>query len=684
AAAQAQLQAGQLTIGPASGSLTAGGQPVGLANGLAVAGYSGSIALSEATASADQLDLAGDAAFFTLSALPAQTTVDPSQVVSFTAAIAANFTDTYTVTAEAPAGWAVEVGAAGLITAVPPRGAAPGEYTILVTARSGAYPGLAVSALHTVTTTERQGMDFAVAPEPIFSVPFGPADPGSIPEDINNGRLQLTGAAYTVEVTNTSTTEHTFAVEVSGLPAGWVVLSTAEGAASASMTLPAGGVGRLGLYISPTLDVLPPAATEYPFTVQATMQEAPGLSQSASQTFRVPEIAFAKIAASPAVIYSAAGSAVSVDIGLRNIGNTAGDFPLSAALPSATWQAPLPAPQTVAAGAVVTQTVTLATPDGDVGRDYPVRFATLSGAYTQTATVLVRMVSPTALPFFGSASCAADIDNLPLAAALTQLGITVGKLEANPQDAGLRQQVVLAAGAVVGQLSDYEAISLDDDLDAAAAALQSHTDSADILADLLAMKAAVEQLCAPLDRMRSHGVRLDVLPGAQVSLPGTPVSYSVTLAARGVAPTTYDLSLEGLPAAWLATPLPASVTLQPAESATFTLAVVSDAVGVHPFQLKVQAREEPTVAIKRSLGLRVVDSLAAVTSVVATPGFVETGANSSAITVRVANVANWRMRGALRTSVAAPDGGEVWAATQPVTVSLNANQNTFAAGTLDT
>ncbi|MGC8959621.1 MAG: hypothetical protein ACP5OO_07515, partial [Chloroflexia bacterium] len=153
-----QVQEARVVVGPAAGTFRAGGQPVDVSGGLALAGYTGPLTVTEATSATDRIELAGDASFFTLRLDPASSTTDPNTPVTFRALVAANFADTYTVTAAVPEGWGIAIGKTGRITATPPLGAAPGDYAVRVTARSAAYPGLSLSAVHTVTTTPYQGM----------------------------------------------------------------------------------------------------------------------------------------------------------------------------------------------------------------------------------------------------------------------------------------------------------------------------------------------------------------------------------------------------------------------------------------------------------------------------------------------------------------------------------------------
>ncbi len=79
-----------------------GSQPVDVANGLALVSYTGPITITEATATTDLVELAGNAD--TLKTSPVSTTTDPVTPVTFQAEIGAKRSDTYTTTVEAPDG----------------------------------------------------------------------------------------------------------------------------------------------------------------------------------------------------------------------------------------------------------------------------------------------------------------------------------------------------------------------------------------------------------------------------------------------------------------------------------------------------------------------------------------------------------------------------------------------------
>ena len=58
------VQEARVVVGPAGGTFLVGGRPVDVSNGVALAGYSGPLTITEATSTTDRVEPAGDASFF--------------------------------------------------------------------------------------------------------------------------------------------------------------------------------------------------------------------------------------------------------------------------------------------------------------------------------------------------------------------------------------------------------------------------------------------------------------------------------------------------------------------------------------------------------------------------------------------------------------------------------------------
>jgi len=436
--------------------------------------------------------------------------------------------------------------------------------------------------------------------------------------------VQVPGAAYVATITNTSSAAHTFAVEVApqGFPAEWIMLGGAGRTPTTTVTLPA--VGNLGVYIVPLdLEVLPPAGTEYPFTVHATAVEDPALTASDAETFVMPPIPFARVTAQPALVYATPGGEAAFEVALTNVGNVAGDFPLNVTLPLTTWvvsnlQSPtsnLQPPTSnlqfptsnfqlpisnLQPGEGFTQTIRVSTPAGELNRDYRVTVRTVCGAYRPSTDVTVRLVGPNALAVYRAGqetvACAPGDPILPLV--LDYLGATVGDVEAgcahNSLSTAVRDRLVSAARAVANQLAGYPLVTADDDLRAIADAIAGHVTCADLTADVEMLQAIVADVQAQTCALAHHGVSAAFSPGATYTLVGRPVTYTLTIANRGTLSTTYSLSID-VPDGIRNTQYASSFTIGSGEQVTVPLVVTPTAVGAFTLRADIAAQEAPIV-----------------------------------------------------------------------------------------
>jgi len=682
---------GQLNLGPATGGdFSVGGASFDASNGVALSGYDGPITVTSVSPTSERVELDGNGSFFTLHASPANSTVAPGGPATFQARIDANSDDTYTTTVEAPPNWTVALDASGLVTATPPLGTAPGDYAVRVSAQSGGRPDLVASAVHTVTVTPAQGVVLAVDPDQQFTVPWGPGDPNAAPGDTNDGRLQLTGAAFTIDVTNTSTVSHTFDLSESGLPDGWTLLSNTAGGTSASLALPAGGVGQVGLYISPTVTMLPAPGTVEPFTVHvaATDDSNSALTGSASQSFTIPAIAFSQITATPNAIVSSPGLTTTFQIELRNVGNVQGVFPLSVTLPISDWTAPVTSPLTLDPGQAVTQTVTVQTPDGTLGQDYPVEIDSPSDGYTQSTSVLVHLTSPAARAVDNAAQTAGALfpDNLPLSAGLAYLGQTIETFQTSCQHAitmtlpgaaacstDLRDHIVSAAQQVAAAVATTSPLLTDGDAISDTARTIGATTTVSLVDDaIVTLQGQITALQDQLTDVAQHGWQIGFTPGRRVVLQGKPATFGLRLANTGSLTTTYALTLTTPSPSVALDPATTTVAVAPGASVTLPVTATTSTLGSAELQAEVAAVDAPDLASLRApAGLTTVDALLRVTGVRAAPSFVEygPGATSPQVVAQVANVANEPISGTARVRLLDASGTDVYSSTQPLQLS---------------
>lgn len=669
-APSASLTANNATLGlpPTSGTLTIGGTAVSLQDGLMLPNFSGTVAVSEATAATDQVSLTGDAHYFRLAADPANSATTPGSPATFQAEISANFSDSYTITLSAP-GWAAAVAADGSLTVTPTLTTLPGDYTVLVTAQSALYPTAVAAAAHTVTVNAMQGVDVTIQPDPIYTIPFGePTDPANT--TTNNGQAQIPGAAYTAHIVNRSSQPHTFAVTVTGLNPNWLIFAGEAGQTAVQITLPAGGMTWLGLYLQPDTPTLPAPGSSYPFTVTAVAAADPTINDSDSATFVMPAIPFQHLWLEPSPLFAMSGDEAEFTVHLRNVGNAPGSFDLATHLPTG-WQVTgLQAPVAVNPGQTASQVVILGVPTAPLGSVHQVSLSSpVPGqAYTQWATLNTRLVSANTGPIFAAAAgCLAN--EQALAAALQALALAMAALEESC-DGGcalaLRDQTVAAAisAANYGRLTSPLGQTYTE-LETAAASLATAADDAAILAALPGITTAVTGLEEELCAIKAHRPTVRLTPWMNAALPDQSVDFDLEITNRGTVTTTYAVTVT-LPDETLTFPqmIAPGATVQ-----TAVPAAASD-LALYLIDAEVTAVNTPLnyITAQAQARLNVVDRFIQVTAVAADPPFVETGASSTLLQVEIANVAGIGLAGEVETAVYHPSGSQQWSDTIPLNI----------------
>ena len=678
----------QVRIGPAAGTVMVDGAPLDVSNGLAVAGYDGALPLSEVASASDQVTLNDRVAFFTLDLIPSSSSTDPETGISFQTAVFANFSDTYTVTAQAPAGWDVQLADDGGVTVLPPAGTTAGDYAVLVTVHSSLYPELALSAIHTVTVGSFDGFTLAVQPDDDFTVAMGPVlDPLAVTGSTNTGQAQIPGAAYTIFITNTANSERTYSLSVSGLPAGWTLLSNDGRATSTTLTLLPGELGMLGLYIDPDTEVIPTPGTVYAFTVTAVSDS--GLMDSKQLTFTMPAVPFSYITVDPPLQYVEQGSQITVDVGLTNVGNAAGTFPLTAtpAISTITPISTLQPPIFLNPGETVVQQVTLAVGDAPSGLLFPVWFSSPApgSVYTQTNATHLRVVDPVSGLIFAASQC--DLGSTALRDALNALGTRVISLQESCESGecplALRNAVVSAAESVAAYAAAASngQVAADDDVLSAAAALSTHSDPVDISADLQVLSSAVADLGGEVCELEEHLPEARFTPYMDAILLGETADFSLIVTNQGTLTTTYGVTVTG----------PTDVqsfiwVIEPGGAVTQTISTTPADLGVYDILAEVVAivpDGELDVSVQAKARLNVVDRFVQLTAVTPNPDFVDTGTSSTTISIDVSNIANIALPVNARTTIQTSSGAVIHTEVQPVTILIGAPQ-TYELQTIDT
>ena len=674
-------------------ALTAQDAFVHLAAADAYDGYSGNLSISEHSAALDSVTLSGTyARRLAVAAVPAQSQVTPFETATFQATLSAvqgAVPDALpvTVTVVPPDGWTAALDASGQVAITPARAAAPGDYPVRLVAQATDDVVLLAGAVHTVTLQPYNGMQWTVAPDPLTTVPWGPAlalpPSGGAGGGTNTGQAQIPGAAYLATLTNTSTVAHTFRVEVTpdGFPTAWIALGGAGRSTTTTLALAAGSVGRLGVYIAPVgLTSLPPAGTQYPFTVRAVAADAPALDQSAPAVFTMPAVPFNYLTAAPETLLATASVPATFDVTLTNVGNVNGTFTVQAVAPDG-WVAGAPYSVSLAVGAHDTRTYTFIAAGARPGDTGIIRVQSPApgSPYVQADTVNVRIVGPCTFEAAQSAQSAAALDDTALTVALDDLTMQLGRWEQDSANAGLRARVQAAVALLQAQVARYP------QLDATAFAPLTATA---VITDFC---APLEELDTDLGRLAAYRVSARFIPGYDAALLNTPITYTLRLQNHGTLTTTYRVNLQLNHLAsqqihnqqilhpgttWLAVIAPGQIVTQP-------VVLLPASLGAWQLAAQVEAVGDAFIQATATAGLNVVDAFVKVLAVNANPAFVETGVSSTALAVYIANIANVPRAVTAQVAILAPDATPVWTDSVALALQVGAPR-IYALGTVTT
>ncbi|MBI1297675.1 DUF11 domain-containing protein, partial [bacterium] len=664
------LTTADLRLSPATGTLTVNGQNVAPGAATALAQFNGAVTVTAAGAQ-DQAVISGAGDLFTLNVSPANSLISPLDGVAFNVEIAATFSDSFAVTVLAPDGWVVGVNSAGAVTAQPPSGAPAGDYTIVTIAQSTQFPGLVLRADHTVTVGAFDGIALSLTPDPLITVPMGTKldDTGFI----NTGQAQVLGAAYLIQLTNSANAERTFTVNVGGLPGGWTILG-GERRTNMTLTLGPGQLGQIGLYVAP--DSLPAQGTSYSISISASSNS--GQNANAGANFVMPAVPFSYVTVTPPSQAITHTATVNYDVTVRNVGNAAGTFGVTAEaynVDNTVTFGAIPGPANIPAGGEATFTIPVSTVDAPTQRQVVLFFGSpVDGTiYEPTALADLLVVSAEAEAFLA----AQNRCELPatLAAAIRATALAVDELaywcEEGDCPLVLRDRVVDAATDVRSFARSSAApfaLPTLTQLDSAIAALDSATGDEAILAAVSVLGATIYDLTGEACQVTAHRARARFSPYTEAVLLGQTAGFSLDVTNQGTVTTTYAVTVTGLPGA----DLTFNETLAPGETRNLPVDATPAALGTFDLTATVDpVVTDLTLDLRREAQARLnaVDKFVQVTQVLADPPFVDSGGSATDLSVEVANIG-----GVLRTAVAgvvvtAPSGAvEFSQAEIPLTV----------------
>lgn len=643
-------------------------------NSIAVANFTGTLSVTETTTDTDTITVTGDGDWFTLELSADSSTSDPNTAIAFDAIVTSNFDGDFVLTVTAPDEWSAEIDATGAISITPRLGATPNDYVVSVVTE---HDGQAVTTAHIVTITAFDGVEVTINPDPILTVPFGSAENGALPSDPNNGQVQVTDAAFTIDITNTSTSDRTFDVTLTGLPAGWGVLN-GETDDDTTITLPAGEQGQIGLYVEP--DTLPAAGTSYPFTIDVVAQDDAAVNASDADTFTMPALAYPHLTFADYKGVIGVGESTDFAVTLSNIGNSDATFPLTStitALDSPTETVTV-SPQTtdlaVNAGMSENATITIDASDATVGERFVLNAQTKAGAYNPADSMMLTVVSAESACIFTAST---ELSDPLLVALLEQLGADVNTFAQDLTDLDQRD-------AVVATLADLNAVlpnlPVRESLLSVEVNLVVHVDSADFATDLNDLCTALDTLSDQIIAADNHSAAVAWTPPIGAILLGDSTTYTLSVTNQGALSTTYDMTVT----------LPTgvtnfSVTLDPDETHSVAYPLTPAGSGYNLLEAVAVATDAAPVLVQSSAtaGLNVVDQFVQVTAVAATPSFVETGTSTTTLSLTAHNIAGVPLDSSADVTITAPNTSVIATLNVPLTVKTGGTQS-YDLGTVDT
>ena len=663
-----------LSLGAAIGFANIDGYSLNIDNGLNFSGFSGPITITEHTTNTDRIQLAGNIdQLIEVSVAPAVNTIVPLETTQFQIDVLSNISDTYHLKVIGPAGWHVNLDRTGLATVRPAPGIGNvGDFTFTIKAES-ISSGLIVQTNHVITINPHQGLDLSIIKHSELSVPLSSND-----EKI----ILLPDAAYTTNITNTSTISHVFDVGVSGLPTDWLILSGTEGSTDTSVTLPAGGVGQIGLYISPTLP-LPVVGSSFPFDVTAIATDNPALTQTDTAVFTMPAVPFNYVTTDPSLVYVSPDTEASFDLSVENVGNVAGAFPITVTMPISTWTTSYANSRgNLTAGSSHTQTVSFTPVGATVGEDMVIQIDSPAPAtvYTQSTFVNVAVRAPEVVCAFNALQVVPAND--PGLIAATSNLLTQLEKWTEITHLGQRDTAVSALHTLTQELNTYPNLDVTAQLTAVANQISLHTDATDLATDRANLGTILcQELTPTLELLAQYQPRLQTWPTVLGTIPGRTVTSTITVANNGSVPTTAVFSLDGVPAGWNVT-APPDVTLQPGIAQQLSLPITPDALGTTTISVTMQFTEVPTLTLTQPLAIRGVPEMLTITSVELDPAFMNVGSGTTDVRMSLINQAALRTTATAEVQLTDAAGSTRQSFATPYNVAVN-NNGSFNLGQFD-
>ena len=674
---------GTINLGPGGGSLAVAGKPLNPDDEATLDGYNGTISVSANGDGADSVTLNGNAGnVLQVATTPTTLTTDQNTPITFAANIQTSLADTYNLTANAPTGWTVSIDSSGNVTVTPAPGLQSGTYPIQIIAQSQTDSNVVAQTTVDVTITPTQpGINFSVASDPEFTVPY---DDANLP------------TAFRASIQNLGPAADTYNLTFSNVPSGFSIVSS-----ETSDTVPAGDTGIVGVYLIPNAgQPLPAPGAQLSFTVTATSTTNPSITQTQPETFTVPNIDAVTVTAGPTAVSTIPGDGVTDTLTITDVGNVAeNNITFTDTLSSGLTLTGL-APASLAVGQSTTETITL-TPDSSTPLNSTLQatitatFGPAASPQTQAISIPITVAAPGAAAIASAATAANTLGNTNLANQLGDLSTALTNLVQNPTSAVYQSQALASLTAVNGLLgADPYLAALVPTLKSDASTLAQATTAAAVQSAVTTLGNGLDTVGTTLSDEASYNFTLAFVSGnSQVAQPQVPATFQFTLQNTGSQTATYNLGLSGLPAGVTGSLSSSSVTLSPGQStgsggipALTAILTSTSTTSLAPFgfNLTAAAQEAPEITQSITGSMTARTATVQVISVTPNPAFTNPGGTVD-VQTQILNAVNQQQQAEVSYTVT-DSTGNVLFTSQPVQTTLNvlATLTTVDLGNLDT
>lgn len=614
-------------------------------NGIAIVDLTGSTTYLPASG---EVEMAGSADWFTVALSAEQSIIERDETTQFAVQIDTSFGDDFNLVANAPARWDVAINGAN-VSATPPASVTAGDYQITLLAQSHTYPDLTLAAMHTISVNSRAAVTLSLAPDPLFTVPMGNViDETAVPSILghaDDGTTEVENSAFVLTVHNDSTETNSFDIQVSGLPAGWLKMSSEQ-----SLTLGAGESAEIGLYVQP--DTLPVGGTSY--TINATVS-GDALSASDSIIWTMPASGFPLLQFGVEQSFGVPDNSVALDLKTTNVGNDSAAFTIASTAQIVPHYSNRYTEETLSVTSATFDTGQLATGDHivtqlavdttgtAVGDVVVIDSQTTQGVYEPNDLSVLQIVSAEALCVY-NASLSTDA---PLSTALLNLGATIDSFVSDPNQ---RTAVVNAIYAVRGLVQQFATAGLNDDLDTVAQAIADGNDDA----------VSLSSLCEVIEDVETESTQATfharLSPNIAMAKVGEPVELTLTIENEDETPIAFAINFAGTSE---------NATIPAGQTQTFSRTIVAVA-GEQVVTAVVSADR----VLTRTATVNGVEQLVAVVGVSADPFLIEPDSPTT-IAAQISNLYFGDSATAASVTVFNDGGGEIASVDVPLTLTPN-------------